>query len=394
MKYRFGTYELDLTAHEFRRDGQRIALEPQVFSLLALFVQNQGALVSRDHIINDIWGGRIISDAALSSRINALRRALQDDGKSQAVLETVTRCGFRFLPSVTTVEEVAHPLPLARSAPQRIRVTRSADGTRIAFAVSGTGPPLLRAGHFLTHLDHDRQSPIWQPFLDRLDRQFSTVRYDQRGTGLSDDSATRYDLEALVDDMAAVADSAGIARFPILAASQGVPVSIAYAARHPDRVSSMVLYGGYAQGRAIRGSIEERAMGEAMLSMIRQGWGREPAFADAFTTIFIPDATPAIRAGMVQMQMQSASAENAVALRRAIDGFDVSHLLEQVHIPVLVIHARGDSVHPLSQAKLLAAGLPNADLTVLDSRNHVPLPTDPAWEDLMQAITSFLSQPQ
>jgi pimeloyl-ACP methyl ester carboxylesterase len=394
MLYRFADCELDLLAHVFRRGGERVPMEPQVFELAALFVRHPGELISHDRIVDEVWGGRIVSEAAITSRIAALRRALGDSGKVQAVLETVPRCGYRFLPSVEVVGGQASSAapPSAPPAAQRIRVTRSADGTRIAFATTGDGPPLLRAGHFLTHLEHDWESPVWRPFLDRLGMHFSVTRYDQRGTGLSDDDPPGYDLDALADDLGAVADAAGLTRFPVLAASQGVPVSLAYAARHPERVSRMVLYGGYALGRSLRGTAEERATGEAVLTMIRQGWGRDTAFADAFTTLFMPDATPEERRGMVRMQLASASPENAVALRRAIDGFDVTGLLNDVRVPVLIVHARDDAVHPLSQARVLAAGLPQAELHLLDSRNHVPLQHDPAWEELLRVSVEFLAR--
>ncbi len=389
MIYRFADCALDLVAHEFSRAGVRVALEPQVFDLLALFVHHPGELVTQDRIFQEIWHGRIVSDAALSSRIAALRRALGDSGRTQTMLETVPRCGFRFLPPVST-DAPAGPPAAAADRAQRIRVARSADGTRIAYATTGQGPPLLRAGHFLTHLEEDWKSPIWRPLLDRLGAQSSVTRYDQRGTGLSDAAPPAYGLAALVADLGAVADAADLDRFPIFAASQGVPVSIAYAVAHPDRISGLVLYGGYAQGRAVRGTAEERATAEAVLTMVREGWGRSSAFADSFATLFMPDANAEERSGLVRMQLSSASAENAVALRRAIDGFDVTDLLDRVRAPVLVIHAQGDAVHPLSQGRMLAAGIPGAQLVVIDSRNHVPLPQDPAWEGMMGAAIGFL----
>ncbi len=393
MIYRFADCELDLVAHEFRRDGARVALEPQVFNLLALFLHHPGELVTHERILEQVWNGRIVSDAAPASRIASLRRALGDSGSAQTMLETVPRCGYRFLPAVTCDVPPEDAPAAAPDRPQRIRFARSADGTRIAFASTGQGPPLLRAGHFLTHLEEDWNSPIWRPLLDRLGAQFSVTRYDQRGTGLSDAAPPAYVLVALVADLGAVADAAGLDRFPIFAASQGVPVGIAYAVARPDRVSGMVLYGGYAQGRAVRGTAEERATAEAVLTLVREGWGRSSAFADSFATLFMPDASVEERSGLVRMQLTSASAVNAVALRRAIDSFDVTDLLDRdrVRVPVLVIHAQGDAVHPLSQGRMLAAGISEAELVVSDSRNHVPLPQDPAWEGLMAAAIGFLS---
>ncbi|NBC96403.1 MAG: hypothetical protein GVY27_08625 [Deinococcus-Thermus bacterium] len=190
MRYRFGPFELDLDAHRLRRDGADVPLEPQVFDLLVLLVRRAGDLVHRDAIVATVWGGRAVSEATISSRIAVLRRALGDDGRRQAIVQTVPRRGLRFVAPVEAVDttetggRVAPAGPAGRSGPdaaaQTVRMARSFDGTRIAWATTGAGPPLLRAGHFLTHLEHDWQSPIWRPLLDRLGRSFALTRYDQR----------------------------------------------------------------------------------------------------------------------------------------------------------------------------------------------------------------------
>lgn len=389
MALYFNDCELDTEHHLFRRDGVEVALEPQVFDLLALFAARPGELLSRDQIIAEIWGGRIVSDAAVASRINAVRRAIGDDGQRQDMLKTVPRRGFRF---VAKVFDAARPEPCS-TTPQSVRITRSPDGARIAYATTGTGPPLLRAGHFLTHLQQDWHSPIWRPLLDRMGAGFTLTRYDQRGTGLSDPAPPALTLEAFVQDLCAVADAAGVTRFPIFAASQGVPVAIAVAARHPERVSALVLYGGYVQGRSVRGGAEGLRVAGAILEMIRQGWGVDgSAFAEAFATLYMPDATREQLQHLAGMQRASATADNAVALRRAIDAFDVSDLLGKVRAPTLVLHARQDAVHPVEQSLALAEGIKGADLRVLEGRNHVPLPHDPCWEEMMIATEDFLAR--
>lgn len=391
MRFTFGPCELDLRRHVFSRDSQTVPLEPQVFDLLALFLRHPGELVDRDRIMAEVWGGRIVSEATVSSRINALRHAIGDDGARQAMLQTVPRRGFRFVVPVTVIlgEEASLP-PAAVGDAQAIRVTTSRDGTRIAHATTGRGAPLLRAGHWLTHLELDWASPIWRPMLDRLGQSFRLTRYDQRRTGLSEAGAD-LSLDAFVDDMEAVADAAGLDRFPIFAASQGVPVAVAFAARHPDRVTGLVLYGGYAQGRAVRGTEAERQNAEAALTLIRQGWGRSgSAFAAAFATLYAPDASREELESLVEMQLASATPENVVAMRMAIDAYDVTPLLPRVRSPTLVLHAREDAVQPLAQARGLAAGINGAQLHVLESRNHVPLPRDPAWSAIMQAVERFL----
>lgn len=393
MILRFADCEVDLQQHTFRRGGRVLALEPQVFDLLVLMASHPGELLARERIIEDVWNGRIVSDAAVSSRINALRRALGDDGRRQLMVQTVPRRGFRFVPEVIRLDaDPSAPSTLSPDHAQSLRMTTSRDGTRIAYAISGRGPPLLRAGHFLTHLELDWHSPIWRPLLDRLGARFTVIRYDQRSTGLSDPSPPSLALDRMVDDLEAVADAAGIERFALLAASQGVPVALAFAVRCPERVSRLVLYGGFAQGRTVRGDAREQRNAEAILTIIRQGWGRAgTGFAMAFSTLYMPDATHEQLSHMTEMQLASVSPENAVALRRAVDAFDVSDLLGQVQAPTLILHAEEDSVHPFSQARVLAAGIPGAELHALKGRNHVPLPQDPSWAEFMAASERFLA---
>lgn len=389
MIYRFGSFELDPARHELSADGTPVALEPQVFDLLVLLVSRAGDLVSRDEIIAEVWKGRIVSDAAISSRINAVRKALGDDGTRQESVRTVPRRGFRF------AQPVEVDLSAARAVQphpeQHVHIATSADGTAIAWATTGSGPPLLRAGHFLTHLDFDRQSRIWAPMIDTLNAHFSLTRYDQRGTGLSGQDVTDFCLDRLVEDLEAVADAAGLESFPIFASSQGVPVAITFAARHPERVSRLVLYGGYAQGRSLRDTEEDTAKAEAILTFIRQGWGRSgTAFSQAFATTYAPDATSEQLSEMARMQLASATPENAVALRIAIDRFDVREHLSSIRAPTLILHCEEDAVHPVSQSRLVASKIPGAELKVLPGRNHVPLPHTPAWDSLMRELSAFV----
>lgn len=388
MTIRFGLCEIDPQRHVFRRDGAEVALEPQVFDLLALFAGNPGALIDRDRIIAEVWGGRIVSDAAISSRINAVRRAIGDDGKRQEVLQTVPRRGFRFIAPV----DGGVPASPAPQTEQTIRMTASADGTHLAFASCGSGPPLLRAGHFLTHLERDWDSPVWRPMLDRLSARHRLVRYDQRGTGLSDPAPASLSLDAMVDDLLAVADAAGLDRAPVFAASQGVPVAIAFAAAHPERVSRLVLYGGFARGKLAQPSAEDRARANAMLTLLREGWGRDgSAFATAFATLYMPDADREHIAHMTAMQLASATAETAAALRTAIDMLDVTARLSSVLAPTLILHMREDAVQPAAQARVIASGIPGAQIRIFEGRNHVPVPGHPGWDEVMCATEAFLA---
>jgi DNA-binding winged helix-turn-helix (wHTH) protein len=269
MIFSFGGYRLDTGAHVLMGDGGEVHLEPQVFDLLTLLVTRAPDLVSYDEMIAEIWGGRIVSDATVAARVSAARAAVGDDGKRQAVIRTHPKRGVQLVASVSE-EGSAPPPPPVPALNQKIAYTTSSDGTAIAWAETGEGPPLLRGGHWLNHLENDWKSPVFGPLLERLARGRRLIRYDPRGTGMSERSLNGGAFEDFVDDMEAVADAAGLERFAIYAISQSVPIAIAFAARHPDRVSRMILNNGLVRGELARGETEKL---EAMLAMIRAGWG-------------------------------------------------------------------------------------------------------------------------
>jgi pimeloyl-ACP methyl ester carboxylesterase/DNA-binding winged helix-turn-helix (wHTH) protein len=396
MGYRFGSCEIRLQSRELFVDGQPRSVEPQVFDLLCLLAREADRVISHDELIAEIWGGRIISDSAISARISAARRAIGDDGASQRYIRTVPRRGFRLVCAVDEVgAERNSDSGVAATVEQQVRFTRSADGTRIAYAETGSGYPLVRAGHWLTHLEYDWHSPIWRPLLDRLSRDFRVVRYDQRGNGLSDWDPPEYSLERFVDDLAAVVDAASPERVALYGTSQGAAVAIAYTCRFPDRISHLILQGGYEAGRLIRSSVSERSEGEALMTLLRQGWGKpESAFLKMFSAMFIPDGTKEEIDAVAELQRMTTTAENALRIREAVDRFDVRHLLANVAPPTLVLHARNDSVHPMDQGRKLAAGIRGARFIMLESANHVILPHEPAWEVMLSAIHDFVRAPR
>ena len=391
MKYSFAGCVLDDESYSLARNGQPVAVEPQVFDLLMLLARNTGRLVTKDQIVEEIWNGRIVSEATISARVNAARKAVGDNGKDQKIIRTVTRRGLELVVPVTT--DADESKPQSPDAPQTVRFTRSPDGARIAYAISGSGPPLMRAGHFLTHLEKDWRSPVWRPYLAALGTHHTLVRYDQRGAGLSDARLINISVESHASDLLAVADAAGLDRFPIVASSQGAPVAIRVAATHPDRISRLVLYGGFAQGRAHRDPDFGEAETNALLTMIRSGWGNpKSAFMTAFTTLFCPGASRAELDNLVEIQLASASPENAARIRAEIDHIDVSNELEKVSAPTLVIHASNDSVHPVSQGRLIAATIQGAEFLQVESDNHIYLPSDPAWKPIVDAQLEFLAR--
>ncbi|HEV7328842.1 MAG TPA: alpha/beta fold hydrolase [Bosea sp. (in: a-proteobacteria)] len=393
MRYRFGAFELVPETRELLAAGQPRAIEPQVFDLLHYLVCERERVVSQDDLIAAVWHGRIVSDSAISARISAARAAIDDGGKRQDWIRTVARRGFRFIGQVEQVDaaqQVAKPAPSPEMPHQRVAFCRSRDGTRIAYATSGAGYPMVKAGHWLTHLEHDWHSPLWQPLLCQLGQRFSLMRYDQRGNGLSDWSVADFSLERFVEDLEAAVDAAGLARFVLYGTSQGVPIALAYARRHPDRLSHLVLHGGFVKGRLVR-SGADREQGLALLTLIRHGWGKANSpFLKAFATLFIPDGSREQIESLADLQRLTTSADNAAALRWAIDHFDVSDLLAVVAVPTLVIHANDDGVQPLDQGRELAAQIPGAEFLLLESRNHVIVPEEPAWPVLFDGIERFI----
>ncbi|MGR3321983.1 MAG: alpha/beta fold hydrolase [Pseudooceanicola sp.] len=390
MIYCFADCRLDTDRHALSVGGAEVHVEPQVFALLRRLCEAGGNLVTRDDLIASVWDGRIVSEATISARINAARAAVGDDGQRQGVIRTVTRRGLQMAVPV----EVAGAAPAARpGGSQVVRMTRASDGTGIAWAKSGSGPPFLRAGHWLSHLERDWQSPIWRPFIDRFNETHTLYRYDPRGTGLSDRDCGALTLDAFVDDLRAVADAAGLDRFALYGTSQSVPIAIAFAARFPDRVSALTLHAGFIQGSAIRDRRDGTALTETFINLIRSGWGQPgSAFMQAFSSLFLPTGTPAQMQDLVEMQVNSATPEFAADLRAAIGEFDVADLLDQVRCPVLVSHARGDAVQPFEESRKLAQRLPDARFLALDSACHILVPEDPAWDQVTSAVRDFLAE--
>ena len=387
----FDNCVLDTRSRRFWRGGEEVLLEPQVFDILFLLAENAGRIVTRDELVAIVWNGRIVSEATIDTRINGARKAAGDSGREQRVIRTIQRRGFEMVAKVT--RESTEPNIVQATGGQTVRYSQSSDGTRIAYAVSGTGTPLMRAGHIMTHLEKDLRSPVFRPYIDALSERYQLVRYDTRGTGLSETDVDDFSLDAYVEDMLAVADHAGLHQFPIFAASLGVPISIRFAADYPDRVSRLVLYGGFAVGRMARNESDARDEAMALNTLVREGWGKpESAYMSAFVSMFCPDATKIERASLSETQTASATPENAVRIRDASDHYDVSDCLAKVEAPTLVIHASGDALVPVSQGQLIASDIPAAEFKLIESNNHIILRSAPAFDEIMSAMHDFLGR--
>ena len=390
MQFRFEHHVLDSDRRELRRGADVVALEPQVFDLLVYLVQSRDRVVSKDDLIASVWNGRIVSDSTLTSRINAARKALGDSGDEQRLIRTMPKKGFRFVGHVTELAKAGEaPAPLAGSnlPPQEVHFCTAADGVRIAYAMAGRGEPLIKAANWLNHLEYDWQSPIWSHLLHALAAEHRLIRYDERGNGLSDWDVADISFDAFVKDLESVIEASGQQRFALLGISQGSAVSVAYTVRHPERVSHLILYGGFARGRHKR----DAPQADTMLSLIRQGWGREnPAFRQFFSSLFVPDGSAEQWQWFNDLQRITTSPENAARIMEATGDVDVSGLLPQVKVPTLVLHCRNDGAVPFDEGRRLAAGIPGARFVALESRNHLVLENEPAWSRLLDEIASFL----
>jgi pimeloyl-ACP methyl ester carboxylesterase/DNA-binding CsgD family transcriptional regulator len=273
---------------------------------------------------------------------------------------------------------------------QQIRFCEAADGVRIAYAVSGAGPPLLVSTCWLSHLQHDWESPVWRHFLDEVGRFATIVRYDERGYGLSDWDVSDFSLEARIGDLEAVADDAGFERFALMGMAQGGPPAISYAARHPERVTRLLFYGSYAG--AFSGGIGDPEELEAFSRLIKVGWGRpQHTFRRVFTSMMIPGATEEQMTWLDELQRVAASATTASTALRERSKADCLDLLPQLDLPTLVLHSVRDQMNDFEHARLLAARISGARLVPLDSDNHIVLGGEPAWPVLVEEVRAFLA---
>lgn len=277
---------------------------------------------------------------------------------------------------------------------QQIRFCRTVDGVTLAYACSGQGPPLVKAANWLTHIDHDWHSQVWRHWLVGLSRSHRLIRYDERGCGLSDWDIEPPGLEDWIRDLEAVVDAAGLERFPLLGISQGGSVAVHYAARHPERVTKLVLYGTYVQGRLVRARSEEDREGHRLqVDLARFGWGRDdPAFRQVFTAQFMPQGSRELWDEFNELQRQTSSPSNAARVLELTGDIDVSEAASQIRVPTLVLHARNDQRPPFAQGRLMASLIPGSQFVALESSNHILLADEPAWPVFLRTVEGFLAE--
>lgn len=390
MLHRFPDFEIDEELRELRCKGRVLPLQPRVFDLLVHLARHRTRVVSKDELLEQVWPGVIVADGSLQRAISLARAALEEAGAAEAI-RTYPKQGYRLCVEPVAVRAPAPPVepgPLR----QEIRYVRSADGTSLAYAISGSGRPLIKAANWLGHLEFDQASPIWRHWWRELGARFRLIRYDERGSGLSQRDVDAFTLPAWVADLEAVADAAERGPFALLGISQGAAVAIEYAIRHPERVSHLVLYGGFAQGRMKRRtSLRERKEAVMLARLIRLGWGREnSAFSRIFASLFMPEGTADDHRHFVELQRVSCSPESAERFVRTFGVLDVADKLRQVRVPTLVLHARDDREIPVEQARLFASAIPDSRLVLLDSCNHILGEREPAWPRFLEELAQFL----
>jgi pimeloyl-ACP methyl ester carboxylesterase len=275
---------------------------------------------------------------------------------------------------------------------QQIRFCTSRDGTRIAYATGGAGPPLIWAASWFHHLELDWGSPVWRPWISLLTRRHTLVRYDWRGCGLSDREQVEFSFEKFVEDLEAVIAAAGLEQFVLFGIAAGAAIGMTYAVRHSDRVSQLVLYASYARNRlAGNPTPQEVEEAQARLKVIELGWPNDtPAYGQFFAALHMPDASAEQTQSFQDLVRETTSLANNDAMRRTFSRIDVQEIVPKVRCPVLVLHSRGNSVIPFEQGRSVAGLIPGARFVPLDSRNHVLLETEPAWQQFVEALEDFL----
>ena len=413
--FRFGPFVLDPAVRELRANGEPIHVEQQVFDVLVHLATHHDRVVPKVELLDEIWGDRFVSESTLTSRIKSARQAVDDDGTRQGVIRTIHGVGYRFVAELVAdgasdddIDGVGssdepgspadEPLPDSGLAPL-IRFVPVEGGVTLAVGETGAGPCLVKSATWLTKIDTDTGSnPIWGHWVRALSRRYRYVRYDPRGCGLSDRDLADQDLSDLdlwVDDLCRVVDTVDEPRVALLGISQGGPVALAYAARYPERVSHLVLYGTYARGMNRRGDPSQAEQASLQIDLARAAWASDnELFREVFARQFTPEAQNEEIAWFDDQLRQTTTAESAPALEQAFHDLDVTELAASVRVPTLVLHADGDRAVPFAEGRLLAGLIPGARFVSLHSRNHILLQRDAAFARFVDEVEAFLATPE
>ncbi len=395
--YEFGPFRLEPNEHRLTREGRSISVTGKAFDTLSVLLERHGKLVSKQDLMNAVWPDARVEENNLDRNISALRKALGKQPGGKPYIETVPRAGYRFIAPVAGTS--SHAMNRRASdreqlpARQEIRFCITPDKFRLAYATVGTGHPIVRVANCFNHLDFEWGSPIWHHWVRDLAKGHSIVRYDGRGNGLSERDVEDFSLDAWVQDLETVVDAAGLEKFALMGHSQGSSVAIAYAVRHPERVSHLVLCGSYSRGACYREGPEVLEARRALETLVELNFGESnPSFFQFVTGFYIPDsATPEEQEWFKDLQLISVSSKNLVQFMRACDDINVRELLPQVSVPAIVFHGQGDRVAPFVEGQIVATEIPNAKFVPLATGNHFLLSEEPAWKIFREELAAFLA---
>ena len=394
--YEFGSFRLELREHRLLRHGSPIPLTGKAFQTLRVLVEARGNLVSKQDLMTAVWPETSVEENNLDRNISTLRKALGEQSTGRPFIETVPRVGYRFLAPVTDSKSVSQPpTPVAEipaSPRQEIRFCVTPDKVRLAYATIGSGLPLVKVANCFNHLDFEWESPIWRHWVRDLAGGANIVRYDGRGNGLSTWEVADISFESWVRDLEVVVDAAGLDKFALFGHSQGGAIAIAYAVRHPERVSHLVLCGAYSRGAYHRGHADAVEVRRALETLVQLNWGKtNPSFFQVVTNLYIPEkASDEDQCWFKDLQLISVSPENLVKTMRACDDINVRPLLPKISVPTIVFHSDRDRIAPPEEGRILAAEIPGAQFVPLPSANHILLSDEPAWKLFREELSSFL----
>ena len=391
--YEFGPFRLEVREHRLSRDDRSLPLTGKAFNTLRVLVERHGELVSKQDLMDAVWPETTVEENNLDRNISAVRKVLGDQANGQTFIETVPRVGYRFVAPVTQSglkDAAATGCP--EPARQEIRFCITRDQVRLAYATVGAGYPMVKVADCFNHLDFEWESPIWRHWVRDLGKDLSIVRYDGRCSGLSDWDVADVSFEAWVHDLETVIDAACLEKCALMGHSQGGAVAIAYAIRHPERVSHLILCGGYARGAYHRDRPDAVEVRRALETLVQMNWGKtNPAFFHVLTDLYIPErATPEEQRWFKDLQLVSVSTDNLVKYMRACDDINVRSLLPSLSVPTIVFHSERDRIAPPVEGRILAAEIKGARYVPLASANHVLLADEPAWKVFREELVSFL----
>jgi pimeloyl-ACP methyl ester carboxylesterase/DNA-binding winged helix-turn-helix (wHTH) protein len=401
--YEFDGFRLEMGEHRLTHQGRPVRLTGKAFATLCVLLERHGRLVPKQELMDALWPETVVEENNLDRNISAVRKAL-GERNGHVFIETVPRVGYRFVASVTTItteNELNAPgsgVDEKQEIPtrQEIRFCVAPDKTRLAYARVGTGHPLVKVASCFNHLDFEWESPIWRHWVRDLAKGHSILRYDGRGNGISEWNVDDISFESWVTDLETVVDAAGLEQFALMGHSQGGAVAIAYAVRHPERVSHLILFGAYSRGVKHREKPEAIEIRRALETLVQVNWGKSnPSFFQLVTDLYIPEnATPDDQCWFRDLQQISVSNGNLVKFMQACDEINVRPLLPQVSVPTIVFHSDHDRIAPPEEGRILAAEIPGATFVPLASANHLLLAEEPAWKVFREELASFLKHDQ